>query len=86
MSPYDLAFLGTIFIGLTFALQLWFTKKTNQTANKFLALALAVIVLWMARVLDIDIRLGACFTRWSWLPLQFSLALKGRSSIFTYSK
>ncbi|SHN31912.1 ABC transporter permease [Mucilaginibacter sp. OK098] len=75
ITPYDLAFLGTIFIGLTFSLQLWFTKKINRAANRFLGLALATIVLWMAWVLGIDIRLGTYFPRWSWLPLQFSLTL-----------
>jgi ABC-type antimicrobial peptide transport system permease subunit/AraC-like DNA-binding protein len=75
ITIYGLAFLGAIFIGLTFTLQLWFTKRINRTANRFLALALATMVLWMAWLLCIDIRLGAYFPRWSWLPLQFSLAL-----------
>jgi putative ABC transport system permease protein len=75
ITPYDLAFLGTIFIGLTFTLQLWFTKRNNRAANRFLGLALATIVLQMAWVLCIDIRLSTYFPRWSWLPLQFSLAL-----------
>ena len=75
ITPYDLFFLGTIFIGLTFTLLLWFTKRINQAANRFLALALAIIVLRMALVLGIDIRLGTYFPRWSWVPLQFSLAL-----------
>jgi putative ABC transport system permease protein len=75
ITPYDLAFLGTIFIGLTFTLQLWFTKRANQTTNRFLALVLATIVLWVAWVLGIDIGLSAHFPHWSWLPLQFSLTL-----------
>ena len=75
INLYDVAFLGTIFIGLTFIWLLWFTKRVNRAANRFLALALLVIVLWMFRVLAIDIRLGAYFPHWSWLPLQFSLAL-----------
>jgi putative ABC transport system permease protein len=62
---YDLVTLGTIFTGLNFALLLAFTKKTNRTANRFLALALVVMVLWMVGISAIDIR----------LPLQFSLAL-----------
>jgi putative ABC transport system permease protein len=75
ITSYDLAFLGAIFIGLTFTLLLWFIKKINRAANRFLALAMVTIVLWMAWVLGIDIRLGTYFPRWSWLPLQFSLAL-----------
>ena len=75
ITTYDLAFLGTIFIGLTFTLLLCFTKRINQAANRFLGVALATIVLWMAWVLGIDIRLGTYFPRWSWLPLQYSLAL-----------
>ncbi len=75
ITLYDLFFLGTIFIGLTFTLLLWFTKSTNTTANRFLALALLTIVLWMAWILGVDIRLMTYFPHWSWLPLQFSLAL-----------
>src|SRR6202012_4194037 len=43
--------------------------------NRFLALAMVTIVLWLSRILGIDIRLSAYVTHWSWLPLQFSLAL-----------
>ncbi|MCR8561612.1 ABC transporter permease [Mucilaginibacter sp. BJC16-A38] len=75
INLYDLAFLGTIFIGLTFALQLWFTKRTNRAANRFLALALVIIMLWIARILGIDTGLSAYLPHWSWLPLQFSLVL-----------
>ncbi|WPU94364.1 ABC transporter permease [Mucilaginibacter sabulilitoris] len=72
---YDLVFLGVIFIGLTFTLLLWCTKRINLAANRFLGLALATIVLWIVRVLGIDIRLGTYLPHWSWLPLQFSLTL-----------
>jgi len=65
INPYDLAFLGVIFTGLNFALLLGFTKRINRSANRFLALAMVVMVLWMFRISAIDIR----------LPLQFSLAL-----------
>jgi putative ABC transport system permease protein len=75
INLYDLAFLGTIFIGLTFALLLWFSKATNRTANRIFALALVTIILWVTWILCIDIRLEAYFPRWSWLPLQFSLTL-----------
>jgi len=75
ITAFDLALLGAIFIGLNFALQLWFTKRADQATNRFLALALAIIVLSMIWVLAIDVRLGTYFPHWSWLPLQFSLTL-----------
>ena len=75
INLYDLAFLGVLFIGLTFTLLLWFTKRTNRIASRFLALALLTIVLWMAWVLGTDIRMGAYVPHWSWLPLQFTLAI-----------
>ncbi len=74
ITPYDLAILGTIFIGLNFALLLWFTKRANRAANRFLSLALIIIVLWMVWMLGINIGLGTVFPHWSRLPLQFSLA------------
>jgi len=74
ITPYDFAFLATIFIGLTFSLLLWFTPNINRAANCFLALAMLTIVLWMVRVLGQSIGLGTYFPHWSRLPLQFSLA------------
>lgn len=75
ITLYDAAFFATIIIGLTFALLLWFTKKTSQPANRFLALALVVVTLWIGRILAIDIRLSTYFPDWDRLPLKFSLAL-----------
>ena len=40
-----------------------------------MGLALIVMVLWMIRVLGIDIHIGIYYTHWSRLPLQLSLAL-----------
>jgi hypothetical protein len=64
-----------IFIGLNFALLLAFVKSINQTANRFLALALVVIILWMIRILAIDVNLQGYLPHWDWLPMQFLLAL-----------
>jgi putative ABC transport system permease protein len=74
ITPYDLAFLGTVFIGLAFSLLLWYGKSMNRAANQLLCLALLAMVLWMVWLLGIDVGLGASFPRWSWLPLQFSMA------------
>ena len=73
ISLYDAAFFGMLFIGLTFVLLLWFGKKVNQPENRFLALALGIAVLWMARLLAIDIQLESYLPHWSRLPMQFSL-------------
>ncbi|WP_431199063.1 hypothetical protein ACRQ5D_02900 [Mucilaginibacter sp. P25] len=75
ITLYDLAFLAAIFIGLTFSLLLWFTKSINLSANRFLALAMLTIVLWMAWVSGKSVELSAYFPHWNRLPLQFSLAL-----------
>lgn len=45
INPYDLASLGTLFIGLAFALLLALAKKSGQKADLWLSLALAVITL-----------------------------------------
>ncbi|HVW13654.1 MAG TPA: ABC transporter permease [Mucilaginibacter sp.] len=71
---YDAAFFGMLFVGFTFILLLGFTGKVNRTANRFLAMALAVAVLWIARILAIDIRLAYYVPLWNRLPLQLSLA------------
>jgi len=64
-----------IFIGLNFALLLWFVKSINRSANRFLALALLTMVLWMMRILAIDIRLETYVSGWDRLPMQFLVAL-----------
>lgn len=45
ITLYDLISLGTLFTGLTLALLLGFAKRSPQTANVLLSLALGVIVL-----------------------------------------
>ena len=74
INIYDLALTGTIFTGLTIAVFLWFAKRTNRAANRFLALALITTILEVGRLLGNDIGVPAYIPGWSWLPLQFSLA------------
>jgi len=75
INLYDLAFLGAIFTGLSFALLLCFTKTVNRSANRFLALALVTMILWMIRILAIDLKLETYLPHWDWLPMQFLLML-----------
>jgi len=75
ITLYDLFFFGMIFIGLNFVLLLSFVKSANRTANRFLAMALLVMILWMIRILAIDIRLETYLPHWDRLPMQFLLAL-----------
>ena len=75
INLYDLAFLGAIFIGFNFALLLYFAKTVNRGANRFLAMALVTIIVWMTRILAIDLRLETYWPGWDKLPMQFLLAL-----------
>ncbi|WPU93150.1 ABC transporter permease [Mucilaginibacter sabulilitoris] len=75
ITVYDLFFFGMIFIGLNFAVLLAFVKSVNRAANRFLALALLTMILWMMQVLAIDIRLETYLPGWDRLPMQFLLAL-----------
>jgi len=75
ITLYDLFFFGMIFIGLAFALLLAFAKSINRTANRFLALALITMILWMVRILAIDVNLQSYIPGWDRLPMQFLLGL-----------
>ncbi|MEZ2335607.1 ABC transporter permease [Mucilaginibacter sp. RCC_168] len=75
INVYDLAFLGVIFIGLSFALQLGFAKKTDRIANRFLSSALGLIILDLVGIVLRDVGLESYFPRWGWVPLSFSLAI-----------
>jgi len=72
ITPYDIIFIGTIFLGLALVPLLTFTKRGDRVANRFLGLVLALVVLWMFGLLCVDIQPDAY---WSRLPLHFSLAL-----------
>lgn len=74
ISLIDAAFFGAVFVILTFSLLLWFTRRADQSANRFLAVALLVYVLWTARFVAIEIGLAAYIPFWNRIPLQFSLA------------
>ncbi len=86
ITLYDIAILGTLFIGFTFVALLWFTGRQSRTfgtnpavagqaanrqrptANGYLALAFLTIILWIVKLLLINIGVTA------WIP-QCSLAL-----------
>jgi len=67
INLYNSPLVGMLFVGLTFALQLWFAKSDNRPARRFLAVAFAVLAFWLGGILcnDIEPRIQ--------LP-QFSLA------------
>lgn len=75
INLYDLLFLGTIFTGLTFALQLLFANRPGRNANLFAGLALLIVVMHLVWVLCIDIGLSTYFRQWSRLPLNYLSAL-----------
>jgi len=74
ISPYDIVFIGAIITGLLFVVLLMFTKRSDQAANRFLGVALAIVVFWTMGLPVTDIRPGAYFSYHN-LPLQFSLIL-----------
>ncbi|WCT13281.1 hypothetical protein [Mucilaginibacter jinjuensis] len=53
---YELALLGTVFVGLAFSVLLLLTKKGNEAANRILGLILIVMVMEMIRALYIDVQ------------------------------
>ncbi len=71
---YDIAFFGAVFISLTLSLFLWIAPKENQFANRWLAILMTVIALWIIRVLATDIGLAKYSPFWNRLPLRFSMA------------
>jgi putative ABC transport system permease protein len=75
ISLYDLFFFVMTIAGLTFALLLGFVRNANRSANRFLALALFTMILWMMRVLAIDVGLDNHLLHWDRFPTQFLLAL-----------
>jgi len=54
---------------------LTFVKSINRGANRLLALALLTMILWMLRILAIDIQLQTYLPGWDRMPMQFLLAL-----------
>ena len=67
INLFDLLSLTAVLVGLTFALQLWLKNSVHRSANRLLASALAVMVVWMAGKLLTDLGKAAP-------PCQFLLA------------
>ncbi len=55
INLYNSALVGMLFVGLTFAIQLWFVKSDNHPAKRFLAMALAVLAFGLGGILCTDI-------------------------------
>ncbi|WPU91414.1 ABC transporter permease [Mucilaginibacter sabulilitoris] len=85
INLYDLAFLGTIFVGLAFSLMLLLSKRGNKAANRILGLILMITVMQMIRALDTDIHLETAFPRWSLASWQFLLALGPLIYLYVWS-
>jgi len=72
---YDIAFFGAVFISLTLSLFLWIAPKQNQSANRWLAILMVAVALWIIRILTIDIGLVTRIPLWNrlnfWLPMTF---------------
>lgn len=64
-----------LFIAITFAFLLWFVKKANQSANRFLAAIVVIAVMWVAQSVVADHKLFYSNPLWGLLPLRCSLAL-----------
>ncbi|WP_121811679.1 ABC transporter permease [Mucilaginibacter kameinonensis] len=75
ITLYDIAFLGAVFISLTLSLFLWIAPKENRSANRWLAILMAIVALWMIRILSADIDLAKYSPILNYLPLRFSLAI-----------
>ncbi|MGC4100925.1 ABC transporter permease [Ferruginibacter sp.] len=71
ITVYNAACFAALFVGLTFALQLWFTKNANTPANRLLALALVAMALCMVWILLIDFRPENHLPGWAQLPTQW---------------
>jgi putative ABC transport system permease protein len=72
---YDIAFFGAVIISLTLSLFLWIAPRENQPANRWLAVLMTVVALWIIQLLAADINLAKYVPLWNRLPLRFSLAI-----------
>lgn len=69
LGLYDIAFLAGMFIGITFCCLLWFTKGQNRLTNRFLAMAVFSVVLWLLSIIGTHIGLTGGFPVVGWIPL-----------------
>ena len=75
INLYDIAFFGTLFIAFTLAFLLWFARKSNQAANRFLAITVAIATIWIGQTEAIDLKLFRYNSIWGLLSLHYSLAI-----------
>jgi putative ABC transport system permease protein len=74
INGYDLAFIGTIFLGSGLAVLLWFAKRQNKAANRLLAMGLLIFVIHLLRLLFMDV-FPASRLLSQWVPLQYTIGL-----------
>lgn len=75
VNIYNLLIVGSVFIGTTFGLLLFWTKRINKKANQLLGLVTFIIVLWNIWILSLDFQIHHHIPFFYLLPLNYSLAL-----------
>ncbi len=75
LNLYNLVIIASVFIGLSFGLLLLFTKRINQSANRYLGGLALIIVFWNIWVLSLDLNIFRYFPKFYLIPLNFSLAV-----------
>jgi len=69
-------------VGLTFGLLLLFTKRKNKAANKFMAIVIIIMSLWLTWVYTADMQLLDYYPRFTWIPITSYLLIIGPALYF----
>lgn len=73
-------------VGLTFGLLLLFTKRKNKAANKFMAIVVIIMSLWLTWVYITDTRILDYYPRFTWIPITTYLLIVGPALYFYIKK
>ncbi|AXT18651.1 helix-turn-helix domain-containing protein [Flavobacteriaceae bacterium AU392] len=69
-------------VGLTFGILLLCTKRKNKAANKFIALVVIIMSLWLTWVYISDMNILDYYPRFTWIPITTYLLIIGPSLYF----
>jgi len=82
LNFWNIAIAISTIVGLTFGLLLLFAKRKNKAANKFMAIVVIIMSLWLTWVFVADMHILDYYSKLTWVPITSYLLILGPSLYF----
>lgn len=82
LTVWNILIAISTIVGLTFGVLLLFTKRKNKAANKFMAIVVIIMSLWLTWVYITDTKILEYYPRFTWIPITSYLLIVGPALYF----